>query len=195
MFIAGVFITIDYMEAIKALDKPSMDLSFDVLREWANHKRALIVDDTQTKSLVSTGFFVIDEDVNTRGKFRAIKPNEYGEKANPEQLTIDYGTVNNYVPGLIDLFTNLTGIEEIKPGGKRNFGSYTKFWRNPVIEMINYAPGKTSKDKANIVGKVMPEAVAKQKASGYTIVTPNSILKFVLGELEGYNKPNVLEAR
>ena len=199
MFIAGVFITIDYMEAIKQLDKESIDLSFDVLKEWANHKRPLVVRDHQTKPLVSTGFFETNQDVKVRAGYHAIQPYEYGDKSNPEQLTIDYGTVTQYVPGLIDLFTQTTGIEEIKPGGKRNFGTYNKFWRNPIVEMINYAPGKTSKDKANAVAKAMPQAIAKQKASGYNIVTPNSIRKFVLSELEDANmigsSSGVVEAR
>jgi hypothetical protein len=195
MFIAGMYITVDFMEAMKDLDKESMDLSLDVMKEWANYKRALIVKDSQTESLVRTGFFEIDQDIKTTSGFRALRPYEYADKAKPEQLTIDYGTVTTYVPGLIDLFTNITGIEEIKRGGKRNFGTYNKFWRNPVIEMINMAPGETTKDKANVVAKAMPEAIQKQKASGYKIVTPNSILKFVIGELEDWNKASVVEAR
>jgi hypothetical protein len=194
MFISGVFITVDYMNAMKELNKTSIDLSFDILKEWANSKRPLIVRDNIIKPLIDTGFFVTNDDIQTSTGFRAIMPDEYGEASSPVQLTIDTATLEKYIPGLSAIFTNTTGISEKMSGGKRNHGMYNVFWRKPIIEMINHAPATNMKDKANLVAKAMPIAIEKQKAQGYSINTPLSIVKFVQTVLDD-GSDTILEIR
>lgn len=177
--------TTDCMMAMKELNKKSLDVAFDVLTHWAEKKEAIIVTDEKPKPLIESGFFEVDETVSTRGGFTAIKPIEYGAKIKPEQLTIGYDTVTIYIPALLEMFTELTGIKETMPGGKRMWGSWTQRWRNPMIEMINTAPGETVKDQANNVARAMPKAIAKQRETKFKIHTPQSILRFVVGEYPG----------
>lgn len=199
MFMPGTYITVQYMNAMLKLDKTTVDLQWRVLKTWVVKRKSLIVaDDKHLEALVTTGYFVIDESAKTKDGFKAVMPYEYGEGSetgDTVQVSIDAVLLDTFVPGLIGLFTKITGISETLYNGKRNWGQYNIYWSKPIIEMINNAPGDDARDKANMVAEVMPSAIEAQRAKGYEIRTPQSILKFVIGALQRGTASNIVEVR
>ena len=102
------------------------------------------------------------------------------EKKSPKRKKVSSEEESD-VQRLMELFSELTGLRlPENPRSQRN----KRYWYDPVLEIYRQASSRKTTAFA-----AMDDAINTLHNRGYTVATPNSILKTALGWLQRYHRP------